>query len=228
MKRCIIILLLLVVTCPWAASVLAQNPFTSKPEIHHKAKPPPIKSQFFVKIIVWQHQMKQKMSELIRNVQTTGNIMPLLSLVVLAFSYGAIHAAGPGHGKFVAMSYVLSHRGSVMGGLLFGTFTAFFHGFSGAVGVLGLRYILHQGVGETLGSVTTATQIISFDMITFLGLGIFLKNGYALFFKLVFNPHVQEIKKCRKGLVPWALAVGLVSGMAITVFGVLFFTAAIG
>jgi len=218
MKRCIIILLFSVVTCSWTASVPAQqNPFTSKAETRHKAPIPVFKSQFFVKIVVWQHRIKQKMSELIRDVHTRKKTKPLLVLVVLAFSYGLVHAAGPGHGKFVAMSYVLSHRASVMGGVLFGVFTAFLHGFSGAAGVLGLRYILQRGVGETLGSVTTATQIISFGLITLLGLGIFLKNGYALFSKLVSNPHPhpQEPKAFSKGLVPWALAVGLVPCPAV-------------
>jgi len=210
-----IILLLFVTTCLWSAPVLSQNPFTSKPEARHKVTPMPIKSQFFVKIIVWQHRIKQKMSELIRDVQTTGNIMPLLFLVVLAFSYGVIHAIGPGHGKFVAISYVLSHRASVVSGLMFGTFTAFFHGFSGAVGVLGLRYILQRGVGETLGEVTTVTQIISFGLITLLGLGIFLKNGYALFSKPVPGQHARETAVSRKGLVPWALAIGLIPCPAV-------------
>ncbi len=215
MRKSIIVLILFFVTCPWVAPVLAQNPFTSKPKTQHKALPVLVKSQFFVKIIIWQHQLKQKMSELIRNVQTTGDTMPLLFLMVLAFSYGAIHAAGPGHGKFVAMSYVLSHRASVMVGLLFGTFTAFFHGFSGAVGVLGLRYLLQRGVGETLGTVTTATQVISFGLISLLGLGIFLKNGYALFSKPVSSHHTQKTKAFGKGLVPWALAVGLVPCPAV-------------
>lgn len=205
-----IILLLFTVTFLWATPLFAQNPFTAKPETRHKVAPPAINSRFFVKIIAWQYRIKQTMSELIRDVQTTGNPMPLLFLAALAFSYGAIHAAGPGHGKFIAVSYMLSHRASVMGGLLFGVFTAFLHGFSGAVGVLGLRYFLQRGVGETLGSVTTATQVISFGLITLLGLGIFLKNGYALFSKSGPRSHTHETKISRKDLIPWVLAVGLV------------------
>ena len=215
MKKCIVILLLFAASGPLAAPVFAQNPFTAKPEARQKAVPPAIKGHLFIKLITWQYHIKQKMSELIRDVQTTGNPVPLLLLVALAFSYGAIHAAGPGHGKFVAMSYMLSHKSSVMGGLLFGMLTAFLHGFSGAVGVLGLRYLFQRGVGETLGSVTTATQIISFGLITLLGLGIFLKNGYALFSKPPPRPHVQETKVSRKGLVTWALAVGLVPCPAV-------------
>ena len=215
MKKYIITLTLIVAICSWAAPVFSQNPFTSKPDTHRKAPAPSVKSQFFVKLIYWQHQLKQKMSELIREARNTGRIKPLIFLMALAFSYGAVHAAGPGHGKFMAMSYVLSHKASVMNGLLFGIFVAFMHGLSGAVAVLGLRYIIQRSVSETLAAVTTATQIISFGLIALLGLGVLLKNGYALFFKPAFKPIAQDTKKSRKGLLPWTVAVGLVPCPAV-------------
>ena len=215
MKKYIIALILIVVTCQWASQVFSHNPFTSKPETHHKATAPPFKNPFFVKLILWQHQLKQKMSELIREARTTGNIKPLMFLMVLSFTYGAVHAAGPGHGKFVAMSYILSRKASIIGGLLFGTFIAFFHGFSGAVGVLGLRYIIQKSVSETLGTVTTVTQIVSFGLITLLGLSILLKNGYTLCFKRISNPDTEDLKESTKRFLPWAVAVGLVPCPAV-------------
>jgi len=47
-----------------------QNPFTSKPENQHMTPEPLIKSKFFVKIIFWQQQLREKMSKLIRQVDT--------------------------------------------------------------------------------------------------------------------------------------------------------------
>jgi len=215
MKKIIAALILIVISCLWVSPVLSHNPFTSKPETQHKAPAPPVKSRFFVKLIIWQHQLKQKMSDLIRETRTTGNIKPLMFLLMLAFTYGVVHAAGPGHGKFVATSYVLSHKASVTGGLLFGTFFAFVHGLSGAVGVLGLRYLIQQSVSETLGSVTAVTQNISFGLIALLGLSVFLKNTYTLFFKADVDPTVQDDGKSRKGFMPWALAVGMVPCPAV-------------
>lgn len=182
MKRFLALLILFGVMGPWITPVLCHNPFTSKPETHHKAPEPPFKSRFFVKIILWQHQLKLKMSELIRAAQNDGRVKPLIFLMGLAFVYGVIHAAGPGHGKFAAMSYILSHKSSITGGLLFSLCIAILHGFSGAIGVLGLRYIIQQSTSETLATVTTVTQIASFGLITLLGLGICLKSGYTLFF----------------------------------------------
>ena len=215
MKRLIVFILLVSILLPGAVPVWAHNPFTSKPETQHKAPEPPFKSQFFVKIILWQHQLKAKMSELIRGVKEDGNFVPVLFLMALAFAYGVLHAAGPGHGKVVATSYVLSHNTSVLNGILFGLCIAMIHGFSGAVGVLGLRYIIEQSVSETLTTATTITQIISFGLIFLLGLAILLKHIYVLVFSKARDSKKTTNRPTRKGLLPWAVAVGLVPCPAV-------------
>jgi ABC-type nickel/cobalt efflux system permease component RcnA len=193
----------------------SQNPFTSKPKTVQKAPEAPFRSPLFADIILWQQQLKQKMADLIRFARQDGNIKPLLLLMGLAFAYGALHAAGPGHGKFVAVSYILSHNSSVISGLLLGLFTAFLHGFSGAMGVLGLRYIIHRSVSETLATVTTTTQIASFGLVALLGLGILLKSGYELFFAPPPKSAPRPAETSPKGLLPWAMAVGLVPCPAV-------------
>jgi nickel/cobalt transporter (NicO) family protein len=215
MKRVLFFAVLLGLLCCWSGSAWSQNPFTSKPETRQKAPEPIVKSPVFVKIILWQHQLKQKMSDLIRDSQSERSIKPLLGLIGLAFLYGAIHAAGPGHGKVVAMSYVLSYRATVLGGVLFGVCFAIIHALSGAVGVVGLRYIIERSVSETLASVTTTTQIVSFGLITVLGLIILIKHGYA-----IANPgaSIKERhagKESHKGVFAWALSVGLVPCPAV-------------
>lgn len=215
MKHSIMIIVFLGLLCSWSDPVWSHNPFTSKPETQHKAPKPLIKSPIFVKIILWQHQLKEKMSGLIRATRTEGNIKQLIVLLGLSFSYGAIHAAGPGHGKVVAISYVLSHRPTILAGMLFGILFALIHAFSGAVGVLGLRYIIQHSVSETLASVTTITQIISFSLITLLGLGILLRHGYALLQKQIPDKETQTNNENRKGVLSWAVAVGLVPCPAV-------------
>jgi len=215
MKKYLSLFILLLPALSLGQGVWAQNPFMSKNPQKQIKQAPVLPNKFLYKIVIWQQQLKQKMSELIREVRTTGNIKPLMFLMMLSFTYGAIHAAGPGHGKFVAMSYFLSRKASIIGGLLFGTFIAFFHGLSGAVGVLGLRYIIQKSVSETLGTVTTVTQIVSFGLITLLGLSILLKNGYTLCFKRTSNPDTKNLKESTKRFLPWAVAVGLVPCPAV-------------
>ena len=176
------------------------------------APEPLIKNPFFVKIILWQHQLKQKISELIQNTRSDGNLKPMFFLIGLAFLYGFIHAAGPGHGKVVAMSYVLSHKATIPGGIFFGFCFAVIHALSGVIGVLGLHYIIQAGVSDTLESVTSITQIISYGLITLLGISILIKHGYAL----LKPPIKDESEKTNdRGIIIWAITVGLVPCPAV-------------
>jgi nickel/cobalt transporter (NicO) family protein len=215
MKRTVLLVALMGLLGIWFGPACSHNPFTSKQETQDKASEPLIKGRILVKIILWQHQLKQKMSALIRVSRSKKSVKPLVVLIGLAFLYGIIHAAGPGHGKVVAISYVLSHRATVLGGILFGLCFALIHALSGAVGVLGLRYIIQRSVSETLASVTTTTQIVSFGLITLLGLGILIKHGYAFLNTSASNKARRSEKASRTGVLAWAVTVGLVPCPAV-------------
>lgn len=62
--------------------------------------------------------------------------------LLLAFAYGCFHAAGPGHGKTVVVSYFLSHDARVRRGMLLGVRIAATHVASAVLLVLVLRLIL--------------------------------------------------------------------------------------
>jgi ABC-type nickel/cobalt efflux system permease component RcnA len=215
MKRIFLIVILLGLMGTWTSPTWSHNPFTSKPETQHKAPEPLFKSQIFVKTIFWQHQLKRKMSELIRISQSEGRIKPLIVLLGIAFTYGVLHAAGPGHGKVVAMTYVLTHRASILGGILFGTCFAFIHASSGAIGVLGLKYIIQSSFSETLVSATTITQLVSFSLITILGLSILYKHACRVFTHRALGRDSESNTASRKGVISWSVAVGLVPCPAV-------------
>lgn len=216
MRKCLILLsVCLGLFLAGIQPALSHNPFTSRPETKHKAPEPLFKSEIFVKIILWQHQLKQEMSGLIRAAKDEGRPGPLFILFGIAFLYGLIHAAGPGHGKVVAMSYVLSHRASILSGILFGAGFAFIHAISGVVGVLGLRAIIHGSVSDTLASATNITQIVSFTLIALLGLGILVKHTKEFFWAPVANNVSREDQAGGKGVLLWAAAVGLVPCPAV-------------
>lgn len=160
--------------------VFAQNPFTAKPksEAHRMTTYPAAKNPFLSTIVFLQHRLNQKMADLMRDAKETNSLKPLAFLLIVAFAYGVIHAAGPGHGKLFAISYILSQRPGLFRGILFGNFMALFHGLSGILFVLIVRIILEKSITGTLEDVTRITQIISFSLITCLGLGILIKSSY--------------------------------------------------
>ena len=168
----LILLVLLFTTVPTVPIAAAHNPFTAPSPPLHTAPPPVVKSKFFVRLITWQQQLRQKMAGLIREVKTEKKRGPLLFLVMSAFLYGALHSAGPGHGKAIALSYILSCKPSLGRGVLFGNILALTHGGSGIFLVLGANFIFKTAISASLDAMTRYTQIISFSLITVLGLGI--------------------------------------------------------
>jgi ABC-type nickel/cobalt efflux system permease component RcnA len=162
------------------------------------------------KLALWQQKLRAQMVPLIKEAGAGHVTVPLITALVIAFGYGVIHAAGPGHGKAVAMSFVLSKSVTVRRGLFFGIMTALFHGFSGVVSVLIIRSVIQAGFLGTFGTVTLTTQFVSFSLISFLGLLILAKNGYSLLVRAE-----QTAEERRKGepwdsFLPWAVAIGLV------------------
>lgn len=159
-----------------ASLVSAQNPFITKPEDHPAPPAPAIKSKLLMKLLIWQHELKERMTVLVRQAKAGGSFRPLVLLLAAAFAYGVIHAAGPGHGKAIALSYVLSQRPSWFQGVLFSSSIALFHGASGIILVLIIRLVLNQSVVRNLENVTHTSQIISFSLVTCLGLWILIKS----------------------------------------------------
>lgn len=171
----ILIIFFLLICIPPSA---AQNPFTSKAQPPKASQKPAMPNHFLAKISFWQHQLNQKMSVLVRQAKETGSLKPFFFLIIIAFSYGILHAAGPGHGKAVAASYIISQKGKVIDSLLFGNMIAFFHGFSGMFLVLIIYFVLNSSVSGTLLDVSRITQIISYCLILLLGTVLLAKSIY--------------------------------------------------
>lgn len=195
--------------------VMARDPFTGQAESRQDQQAPSWISRQVVRITLWQQHLRQKMSGLIRQARSGHDIKPLFILMALAFAYGLLHSAGPGHGKGVAAAYALSRRVTIAGGLLFGFSFAFIHGFSGAVAVLGLRFLIEQTVSGTMATVTTTTQIISFSLITLLGLGLFVKTGLTLLKKTDPAENQEAVAASGQGLLAWAATIGIIPCPAV-------------
>ena len=189
-----------------------QNPFTPRKPSEQISETSAPTSSLMLKISRWQQQLKQKMATLLRQAKTEKRFGPLAVVLLLSLGYGALHAAGPGHGKAVATSFMLSRNPTIGSGLTLGIMTALFHGMSGILCVLLLRYILEQSVFSGLGSASTILQKVSFTLIGLLGMGILIKSLYALIKRddSAESGNVPGRKTGRKSLLLWALAVGLV------------------
>ena len=212
MKKKFLPFIFIVLIFPLGTEGWAHNPFISKPEKQQVAPEPPIKNPIFVKIIIWQHQLKHKMSELVREAKSTDSLKPFLFLFALAFTYGMVHSAGPGHGKVVAMSYLISCGHRYSRAILFGNLVAFFHGLSGVVFVLTIRLFIQRTITGTLEGTTHKAQLISFGLIFLLGLFLLIRSFLAWRKTDLISDHHPESSKMGMIGNPFvvALAVGIV------------------
>ncbi|MCK4815306.1 hypothetical protein KA005_06015 [bacterium] len=212
MKKIIVLTLLTFIAISSFSTVMAHNPFITNPKEHKKIEQPPQKSSFYSTIVSWQHELRQKMSDLVRQSKEGGAVRPLLLLIGLSFLYGVIHSAGPGHGKALALSYILSERPSFLRAVVFGNLVALFHGISGIIFVLIIKLLLQKRATGSLEEVTHITQLISYSLLICLGLGILIKSIYSW---IKSSRETQDIatepeeKKFIKPLLS-ALAVGII------------------
>ncbi len=210
-KRLSIFVFLVLILLP-VMEAPAYNPFVSIPEKQHQTSGPSLKNPAFVKIILWQHRIRQKMAELVREARSTGNPKPLLFLFGLAFLYGMVHSAGPGHGKLVAMSYLISCGRRYSKAVLLGNLIAFFHGLSGVVFVLTVRLLMQRTITGTLEETSHKARLISFGLVFILGLLLLLRS-FQSWRKTDFvadnNPKSSQMRMMNNPVV-MALAVGMV------------------
>lgn len=212
MHKQIAVILILFILIIGALPAIAQNPFTSKGSPSRISHPPVLLHSFLIKIAVWQQQLNQKMAILTRQARETGSLRPLLSLIIIAFAYGVLHAAGPGHGKAVALSYIISRGRKIGSSILFGNLIAFFHGLSGAFLVLVLHFVLRKGFSGSLEVTTRTTQLISYSLIVVLGACMLVTSIYS-WRRKTGNTEPDgpgRFHQRQKGPIGIAMAVGMV------------------
>lgn len=190
----------------------AQNPFLSKEKPQQVSRAPGPPNPFLAKIVFWQQQLHHKMAVLTRQAKETGSIRPFLFLILIAFAYGVLHAAGPGHGKAIATSYLISHGNSLGRGILVGNLIAFFHGISGVGLVLVLYFILEKSVSGPMESVIRTVQLVSYSLIALLGAGLLVRSLF-LWRRRRRDNRLEEndfTEKLKRYPLAMTLAVGIV------------------
>lgn len=169
-------------------------------------------SGMVTRITLWQMQLKQRITTHVRSFKKDGRLGPLLPLFLIAFAYGVIHAAGPGHGKGVAMAYTLGQGRSYGTGFFLGSLIALIHAGSAILFVVILRVFLEQNISTSLDSISKTTQVASYSLITLIGLIMFISSIPPWFGKQHSSSDVQQKQAGRivHGPLAAAFAIGVV------------------
>ena len=102
----------------------------------------------------------------------------LVGLVGLSFAYGIFHAAGPGHGKAVLTSYMVSNEVALRRGLVIALAAALLQALV-ATSIVGIAALVFDATAPTMTAASQAIELASYVGIVALGLALVWRKGQA-------------------------------------------------
>ena len=120
-------------------------------------------------IMRWSHRLQAGIAALVRSVRDDRHILALAPAFLLAVAFGAVHIAGPGHGKVFALSYFSGRHSSPRDGLLYAGIVSIVDSLSALVFVV-LGYVVLAAVAPAFRvEAPRLLQIVSYAVIAILG-----------------------------------------------------------
>jgi ABC-type nickel/cobalt efflux system permease component RcnA len=119
-----------------------------------------------------QSTLNDTISDHIREVTATHSMRALAVILALSFVYGILHAVGPGHGKVVVASYLMTRRERLANGVVVGSLISLVQGVSAIVIVGVLALVLQLGQLRVIDQ-TTLIEAVSYAFIALIGARMF-------------------------------------------------------
>lgn len=116
-----------------------------------------------------QRELHRELAGAIKTLRKDGSATAAWSLIAISFLYGVFHAAGPGHGKAIISTYLLTHRSAVRRGLWLSAVASLTQGLTAIVVVLVLVVVIGWTRKDAQGAVGTL-ETVSFALIALLGI----------------------------------------------------------
>ncbi len=125
-------------------------------------------------LVVWQRELHRALTLAITNFSGSPSPAAWAALLGVSFGYGVFHAAGPGHGKAVLATYLVSQGGALRRALTLSFAASLLQGLV----AIALVVVLVHGLGwvtrQAMGSVVWVEQA-SFLMVALLGAWLSLR-----------------------------------------------------
>lgn len=160
---------------PASEAAGSKNPLTGKTDSGPAKGSPRVEQQAGLwaavgrTLIKFQIAANREIGQRMRAIRDGDSSGPLFMGVLLALLYGALHTLGPGHGKFVILSYFVGHDASYRRGFMMGLQIAVFHVLSAIVVVSLADFLLRRAFGLAPSELPVIRQV-SYGIIAVIGL----------------------------------------------------------
>jgi nickel/cobalt transporter (NicO) family protein len=159
--------LLLLLTLLAMPALAAANPFGMPPST--EAQELTLVDRASAWILQTQRDLHRRLTLVLHQLDEAPTARTAAALILASFLYGIFHAAGPGHGKAIISTYLLTHRQSLARGIWLSTLSSLMQGVTAIVAVLLLIGILGWLARDTMGQVRNL-EMASFLLVALLGL----------------------------------------------------------
>ncbi len=130
-------------------------------------------------LLVQQQRLNREMAAAVRQMKSGSVLDATLLLAFIGFTYGVLHAAGPGHGKAVISSYVLANHETVRRGILLSFLAAFIQALS-AIAIVGLLAIALNATRVEINAAEGWIETISWAFVALIGAWLLYSQIAAL------------------------------------------------
>ncbi|TAL81083.1 MAG: nickel/cobalt transporter [Beijerinckiaceae bacterium] len=105
--------------------------------------------------------------------------LALAGLIALGFAYGVFHAAGPGHGKAVITSYMVSNERALRRGIVISFLAALLQGLV-AIVAIGCAALIFNATAQRMTATAHALELAAYCGIILLGVMLVVRKGSSL------------------------------------------------
>jgi ABC-type nickel/cobalt efflux system permease component RcnA len=136
-------------------------------------------SRAYAWLMAEQARINRELTGAVRAIKTGDPLHATLLLAFLSFTYGVLHAAGPGHGKAVISSYVLANERTMRRGILLSFLAALFQAIS-AILIVAVLTILLKATSLTLRTTEAWIETASWGLVALIGVWLMWRQFAAL------------------------------------------------
>ncbi|MEA1915381.1 MAG: high frequency lysogenization protein HflD, partial [Campylobacterota bacterium] len=121
-------------------------------------------------LVVWQYEINSFISSTIRSINDENSVSASLLVIGIAFLYGVVHAAGPGHGKALVSFYFINDKEqNYKKAFQIGYLISAIHATSALIITFGIYFIVQKMFRQNFDEVSTVAMSISSVLIILVG-----------------------------------------------------------
>ncbi len=133
-----------------------------------QSTPPGVVQKAWSWLLYQQQRINRQLADAVKDLKATGSFAAAGVLAFLSFSYGVLHAAGPGHGKAIISSYVLANERTVRRGIMLSFLAAFIQALS-AITLVGVMAIALNATSLQMKSTENTIETLSWAFVAMVG-----------------------------------------------------------